>query len=116
MPGFFEKDDPKARNTGKIPRRMTAVALQESAKKGYAPRVTAAGRGSIAEKILEIAFAHGIRVREDAALAEMLTKVEIDSPIPSEAFMAVAEILAYVYRANGRPNPFDMLIKDDQAL
>ncbi|MCB1556419.1 MAG: hypothetical protein KDJ15_03805, partial [Alphaproteobacteria bacterium] len=52
------------------------------------------------------------KVREDSALAEMLATIELDSPIPSEAFMAVAEILSYVYRANGQPNPFDALVDD----
>ena len=53
-------------------------------------------------------------MREDSALAEMLAKVELDSPIPSEAFMAVAEILSYVYKANGKPNPFDTSLLDDK--
>ncbi|MCH7861928.1 MAG: hypothetical protein IH998_09615, partial [Proteobacteria bacterium] len=39
-------------------------------------------------------------VREDADLAEILQAMEIDSEIPVAAFAAVAEILAYVYRAN----------------
>jgi flagellar biosynthesis protein len=101
-------------NTGKIPKRPVAVALKESDKRPEIPRITAAGRGKIAEKILQLAFDNGIRVREDGELAEMLAQFEIDSPIPSEAFMAVAEILAYVYRANGAPNPFDALL--DNAM
>ena len=36
-------------------------------------------------------------MREDSALAEMLAGIELDSPIPSEAFLAVAEILSIVY-------------------
>jgi len=74
---------------------------------GHAPSVTAAGRGKIAEQILQLAAENGINVREDKALAEMLAKIELDSPIPSEAFLAVAEILSYVYRANGKVYPFD---------
>ena len=66
------------------------------------------GGEKIAEKILEIAYENGIDVREDAVLTEMLATIEIDSPIPSEAFMAVAEILSYVYKASGKPNPFDI--------
>ena len=42
----------------------------------------------------------------------MLAAIELDSPIPAEAFMAVAEILSYVYRANGMPNPFDAVLQD----
>jgi len=78
-----------------------AVALRYEPESEFAPRVVASGRGSIAEQILAIAFAHGIKVREDADLAELLMAVDIDSEIPVEAFVAVAEILVYVYRANG---------------
>jgi flagellar biosynthesis protein len=88
--------------------RPVAVALTDSRASDDLPRVTAAGRGKIAERIVDLAFEHGIRVREDGPLATMLAAVEIDSPIPSEAFIAVAEILSYVYRANGTAqNPFD---------
>ncbi len=103
-------------NIKKIPKNKTAVALEYSGEKGATPEVVAAGRGEIAEKILQLAYQNGIHVREDRALAEMLAKIELDSPIPTEAFMAVAEILSYVYRANGAPNPFDAALshaKDD---
>lgn len=97
-------------NITKKPKNATAVAITAGDSKGEAPRITAAGRGKIAEQILQLAFANGIKVREDAPLAEMLTKIELDSPIPSEAFLAVAEVLSYVYKANGEPNPFDALL------
>lgn len=104
-------------NAKPIPKRKTAVSLKEQENKRRAPLITAAGRGTMAEKILELAFENGIKVREDSDLADMLAKIEIDSPIPSEAFLAVAEILSYVYRANGQPNPFDVKLdqfgKDD---
>ncbi|MBE1237053.1 EscU/YscU/HrcU family type III secretion system export apparatus switch protein [Phaeovibrio sulfidiphilus] len=78
-----------------------AVALDYDPLAGdNAPRVVASGRGFIAEQILQLAFAHGVRVRKDADLVEVLSAVDIDSEIPLEAFMAVAEILAYVYHAN----------------
>lgn len=82
--------------------RTVAAALAEQPD-GKAPRVIASGRGSVAEQILALAFAEGIKVREDADLAELLSAVELDSDIPLEAFTAVAEILSYVYRANGDP-------------
>lgn len=84
-----------------------AVALQYEPDKGNAPRVVAGGRGSIAEQILAIAFAQGVKVREDADLAELLSAIDIDSEIPVEAFAAVAEILIYVYRSNGTALPFE---------
>jgi flagellar biosynthesis protein len=99
-------------NTKKIPGRQAAVAIKDGTEAGGIPKITAAGWGKIAEQILALAYANGIDVRQDSALAEMLTRIEVDSPIPSEAFMAVAEILSYVYRANGQPNPFDAIFEN----
>ena len=79
-----------------------AVALQYDREEDPAPRVVASGQGAIAERILELAFAHGIPVRSDADLAEILTAVEIGHQIPIAAFAAVAEILIHIYRANER--------------
>jgi flagellar biosynthesis protein len=96
------------------PKRQTAVALKDGSDQGELAVITASGRGKIAEQILQLAFDNDIKVREDSALAEMLAEIDLDSPIPSEAFMAVAEILSYVYRANGQPNPFDTLLNGDK--
>lgn len=81
------------------------MALHYDPDAAAAPRVVASGRGALAEQILAIAFAHGVRVREDAELAEVLAAVEVESEIPLQALAAVAEILAYVYRANGTAVP-----------
>lgn len=102
----------KPLNIKEKPDRQTAVALKDGSELGNIPIITAAGRGKIAEQILQIAYENGINVRSDADLAEILAKIELESPIPSEAFMAVAEVLSYVYRANGEPNPFDAVLKD----
>ena len=100
-------------NIKKKPKRQTAIALSEGAEKGDAPVITASGRGIIAEQILQLAFENGVKVREDSALAEMLAHIDLDSPIPSKAFMAVAEILSYVYKANGLADPFNSPIGHD---
>ncbi len=109
--GFEE--DLSSLNIKKIPDRKTAVALKGSESGKKVPRLAAAGRGELAEKILKLAYENGIDVREDSDLAELLASIEIDSPIPTEAFMAVGEILYYVYRANGQENPFECVIEDD---
>jgi flagellar biosynthesis protein len=88
-------------NEAKKPHRQVAVALSHDLARPDAPRVVASGRGAIAEQIIQLAFAHGIKVREDADLAELLSAIEIDDEIPPEAFLAVSEILIYIYRANG---------------
>lgn len=82
-----------------------AVALAYDPAEADAPKVVATGKGFLAEQILQFAFAHGVKVRTDPDLAQVLAAVDIDTVIPVEAFLAVAEILAYVYRANGRMPP-----------
>ena len=80
-----------------------AVAVALHYKEGEcAPRVVASGQGTLAEQILALAFAHGVKVREDPDLAQILAAVEIGSEIPLEAYASVAEIMVYLYRANGR--------------
>jgi len=81
--------------------RQVAVALQQ--EPAGAPRVTAKGRGKLAEQILAIAFDRGVKVRTDADLAEILAAVEVDSEVPLQALAAVAEILSYVYRMSTPP-------------
>lgn len=80
--------------------RAVAVAIAHDPDGAGAPRVVASGRGFVAEQILELAFAQGIKVRQDADLAQILAVLDLDTDIPPEAFAAVAEILVYVYRAN----------------
>lgn len=63
-------------------------------------RIVAKGEGTLAEQILTLAFAAGVKVREDADLVEILEAIEIDTEVPLHALAAVAEILSYVYRAN----------------
>ena len=82
-----------------------AVALAHEPQREARPRVVASGRGAVAEQILQVAFANHVRVREDADLVEVLSAVDVDAEIPLEAMAAVAEILAYVYRANGVASP-----------
>lgn len=81
-------------------RRQIAVALKN--EEGSVPMVIASGYGATAEKILEIAFETGVKVREDSDLAQMLIAVDIESPIPLPCFEAVAEILNYLYKLNAQ--------------
>jgi flagellar biosynthesis protein len=77
-----------------------AVALHYD--KSGAPRVVAKGRGSIGEKIIEIAKAHDIPIEENEALAGALSNVELGDEIPVELYKAVAEVLVFVLRLSGR--------------
>lgn len=107
----FGTDPLKPLNIKEKPKRPIAVAIEDARQDSERPRVTAAGRGKIAEQILQLAWDNDVKVREDGPLAEMLAHIELDSPIPTDAFLAVAEILSYVYRADGAPDPFDAVLE-----
>lgn len=80
-----------------------AVALRYELKEMPAPQVVAKGRGIVAQKIKEIARAHGVPVVEDPPLARLLyARTEVGDFIPEDLYRAVAEILAYVYRLKGK--------------
>ncbi len=80
----------------------TAAAIQYDPKKHSAPVVTAKGSGVIAEKIISLAKQHNIPIREDAALVQVLARLDLDTQIPVELYRAVAEVLAFVYSLNER--------------
>lgn len=83
-----------------------AVALAYQRDADEAPRVVAKGHGEVAAAIQRIAEENGIPVRRDAPLASLLAAVDLDACIPTEAYVAVAQILSYIYRqAGSRPAP-----------
>ena len=77
-----------------------AVALKYDKQKDDAPRVVAKGQGQVAENIIELAKKHDIPIKDDTDLIEVLSSLEINETIPSEIYVAVAELLAFVYSAN----------------
>lgn len=81
-------------------RSQLAVALHYD-KQG-APRVVAKGRGTIGEKIIEVARANDIPIEENEVLAGALSNVELGDEIPQELYKAVAEVLIFVLRLSGR--------------
>ena len=81
-------------------RPQTAVALQYRRGGDPAPRVTAAGHGPVAERILELAREHGLPLREDPDLAEALAALDLNALVPAELYGVIAEVLAWAYRAN----------------
>ncbi len=84
--------------------KSIAVALKYEHGKDAAPRVTAKGHGTVAEKIIETAREHGVAVEPNAVLAEALSRVEIDQQIPEELYRAVAEVIVFVMRLSGPPS------------
>ena len=91
---------------------IIAAALKYDSRKDTAPKVTARGRGAIAEKIIELAKKHNVPIKEDPALAQILSLLDIDEQIPSELYKAVAEILAFVYSLNERYREQRSEVKD----
>ena len=78
-----------------------AVALKYDEEKSNAPIVIAKGMDNIALQIKKIARQNNVHIVQNPPLARSLyAEVELEKPIPSELFAAVAEVLAYVYKMN----------------
>ena len=80
-----------------------AVAIKYDPEIMPAPVVVAKGKRLLAERIKEIATAHGVPIYENKPLARSLFDlVEVGDAIPEDLYKAVAEILSYVYRLKGQ--------------
>lgn len=80
-----------------------AVAILYDAQKFSVPMVVAKGEDYLALKIKEMAKANNVEIVENKPLARMLyANVDVDQCIPEELYQAVAEVLAFVYRAKGK--------------
>ena len=83
-----------------------AVAIQYDPATMEAPIVVAKGAGVVAQQIRRLALEHNIPVLERKPLAQALYKhVDINKPIPTDQYAAVAEILRYVYQLKGKTLP-----------
>ncbi|HMT79405.1 MAG TPA: EscU/YscU/HrcU family type III secretion system export apparatus switch protein [Azonexus sp.] len=83
-----------------------AIALAYS-QTDAAPRVVARGKGLVAEQIIARAKEHGVYVHESPELVALLTQVDIDEHIPPQLYMAIAELLAWLYRIEHGGMPTD---------
>ena len=81
-------------------RQKKAAALRYQSKSDNAPKVIAKGKGKVAEKIIEIAKEHNIYIHNDPDLIEVLYQLDLNEDIPSELYVVVAELLAFVYSLN----------------
>ncbi len=84
--------------------RQEAIALAYETG-DFAPRVVAKGRGAIAEQIIAKAEEHGVFVHHSKELVAMLMQVDLDEYIPQELYLAIAEILAWLYRLEKGEHP-----------
>jgi flagellar biosynthesis protein len=83
--------------TGKPEARGVAVALAYRAGQS-APQVVAKGRGLVAETIIKEARTHGVYVHESPELVSLLMQIDLDQHIPPQLYLAVAELLAWLYK------------------
>ena len=89
------------------PRPATSNAIALSYEAGAAaPKVVAKGRGVIAEEIIARAREAGVFVHESPELVSLLMQVDLDAQIPPQLYIAVAELLAWLYQMErgGQPN------------
>ncbi len=84
------------------PARKSAVALGYEPAEGSAPKVIAKGDGTLAEKILALAEENGVPIRRDQDLLQVLSRLDLNQEIPPQVYIAVAEILAFVYHSSQR--------------
>ncbi|MFC4404595.1 EscU/YscU/HrcU family type III secretion system export apparatus switch protein [Gracilibacillus xinjiangensis] len=80
--------------------RKKAAALKYDPGNDQAPKVTAIGKGYVAENILEKALANNIPIQSDPTLVELLSELEINESIPEELYQVVAEVFAYIYQVD----------------
>jgi flagellar biosynthetic protein FlhB len=80
-----------------------AIAIKYTPGKDAAPKVTAKGKGQLAETMRDLARENGIPIVQDIPLARLLyRKVKVGKGVPVETYKAVAAVLAFVYRVLGR--------------
>ncbi|MFD2655303.1 MULTISPECIES: EscU/YscU/HrcU family type III secretion system export apparatus switch protein [Gracilibacillus] len=80
--------------------RKRAAALQFDAETDVAPKVTATGKGYVAEEILDRAKKNHIPIQSDPSLVELLSELNINEQIPEELYQVVAEVFAYIYQVD----------------
>lgn len=82
-------------STGERRGRAVALAYRQG---DAAPRVVAKGNGLLAERIVQRAREAGVYVHESAELVALLMQLDLDSRIPPQLYVAIAEVLAWVWR------------------
>lgn len=91
--------------------KRSAIAMRYDIEKDIAPVILAAGRGEFAEEILKVAEENKIPFYEDKGLADLLLKLEVDTEIPQQLYVLVAEILAFIFRLDQMASKRDKLVR-----
>lgn len=82
------------------PARQAAVALKYDGQ--HAPTVSATGTDELAEEIIRIAREHGVPLYENAELAGILSRLDLNDEIPETLYRVIAEILAFAFNLQGK--------------
>lgn len=77
-----------------------AVGLRYDPDQEGAPRVVARGRGETAARILALAEEHGVPVRRDPDLLQLLAGARLGEEVPDDLYTAVAHVIAFLWRVN----------------
>jgi flagellar biosynthesis protein len=85
-------------------KKRSALAVKYDVSQDSAPRIVAKGKGTIAEKIIELAKDNNIPLYEDPDMIEVLSKLDLGAEIPPELYKLIAEVLVYVYKSNNKAN------------
>jgi len=91
--------------------KLKAVAIKYDVEKDRAPKVLAAGRGAVAERILKIAEDNHVPLCSDPALTDLLSKLEITQEVPPQLYTLVAEVLAFIYQLDKMARKRQMIRK-----
>jgi flagellar biosynthesis protein len=88
-----------------VPRQSPELAIALLYDGENAPRITAKGKGALAEKILEQARRHRVPLEEDPELAAILSQIPLGDEIPESLYRAIAEVIAFAYLVSGKRPP-----------
>lgn len=79
-------------------KKKVAAAIKYDVENEAVPRIVATGKGSIADEIIKLAEENDVPLYEDPQLAQLLSSLEVDTEIPPELYVLVAEVLSFVYK------------------
>lgn len=81
-------------------RQKRAAALRYDGRKDSSPKVTANGKGYIAENIINKAKKNNVPIQQDPTLVALLSELNINENIPEDLYLAVAEVFSFIYQAD----------------
>ncbi len=96
-------------------RSPVAVALHYRPERERAPRVVAKGGGETAARIMAIAKEHGVPLQQDPALVATLSRLDLNQEIPRELYVAVAEVLRFVWGLEREVEPAPTRVRSPTA-